>query len=135
MAAPPSQAQAVAAVHPAALAVPIVPHQPQAQDIQQHIQSMGPQQAHPNLFQQAVLEHAASVASRPQTLQGAPSNQLTIQHSHLAALQSLSSSDSSTSGGSSSSSGESSTSTTGTNIPPQPTFQSMGPHMNIPFDL
>ena len=100
-------------------------------NIQQPIQPMAPQQPHENLFQQAVLEHAASVGSRPQTVQATPVNQPTFQQSRFAVLHTLSSSDSSTASTSSSSSGDSANSVTGTNMPPRVTFQSIGPHPNI----
>ena len=93
-----------------------------------------PQQLNQNLFQEAVLQHAASTAA--QQVQPGPASQTPLQQSHFQALHSLSSSDASTtSGSSSSSSGDSASSVSGSNVPFRPMYQSMGPHLNIPFDV
>ena len=89
----------------------------------------GGQQSHPNLFQEAVLQHAASVTAT-QNPQGPGSD----QQSRFAALHTLNSSDSSTTSGNSGSSSGSGSSVMA-NIPARPTYQSIGPHANIPFDL
>ena len=70
----PTHPQPAAAVTVQAGAQPLMHPlaQPQGQNLQHAIQPMAPQQPHPNLFQEAVLEHAASAANRPQTLQATP---------------------------------------------------------------
>ena len=105
---------------------------------QQQSQSMiqmAPQDSHPNLFQQAIIEHAAKTALASQQIQPGPSTQVTSGSSPFGALHMLSSSESSTSSGSSSSSGGSAASVCATNIPSRPMYQSLGPHLNMPFDL
>ena len=97
---------------------------------------MPSQTGHPNLFQQAVLQQAAAVGTTAShQVPPTPSGHPTAEEARFAALQHLSSSDASTTSGSSSSSGEGRSSGSGTDVPFRPTYQSTGPHHNIPFDL
>ena len=111
-----------------------VPMQPQGQPpLASGIHAQRP--PHPNLFQEALTEHAASVAANAsRQIQPGPSH-AAIWQSGFGALHTLSSSQSSTTSGSSSSSGGSGSSVSSTDVPIRPTYQSMGPHPNIAFDL
>ena len=111
-----------------------VPMQPQGQPpVASGIHAQRP--PHPNLFQEALIEHAASAAaSASRQIQPGPSH-AAIGQSGFGALHTLSSSKSSTTSGSSSSSGGSGSSVSSTDVPIRPTYQSMGPHPNIAFDL
>ena len=116
--------------------VQVVTTQPQPQYIQADFQARAlqvtAQQPNPNLFQQAIQDHGTATAlSGDQQVQVVPPS----QQSRFAALHNLSSSESSTTSGSSSSSGGSTSSVSGSNLPYRPTYQSMGPHVNIPFDV
>ena len=107
----------------------------QAANIPPPPQAAPTQQPHPNLFQEAVIQHATAVVTGCGALQGPASNQPALQQSRFGAFSTLSSSDSSTTTGSSSSSGDSASSVGGANVPAGPSFKSLGPHPNVPFDV
>ena len=129
------QAAQPANVFPAAPIPPAGSGQAQVIYSQQNVQ--GSPQPHPNLFQDAVLEHAAAAiaATIPATVPQTASRQSTVDRAQFSALHTLSSSESSTASGSSGSSGDSQASLSASNPPAHPVYQSMGPHLNIPFDL
>ena len=89
--------------------------------------------SHPNYFQQALLEQATASATAAQASHSTGSGARNTEHMPFSSLHTLTSSDSSTSDTSSSSSGSQS-SVSSSNLA-RPTFQSMGPHQNMAFDL
>ena len=106
-------------------------HKPQ----QGHIQmTESGDQTHPNYFQEAIAEQAAAVATAAQRNQARRSDDANIPQFPFPGLDNFSSSDPSTASCSSSGSSGSHSSVSGVNLA-RPTFQSMGPHVNIPFDL